>query len=41
MNYLRFDDKVIYHKYGYYDDVSYHDIGMYLDTDYPYFYINF
>ena len=36
MNYLRFDDKVIYHKYGYYD-VSYHDIGMYLDTDYPYF----
>lgn len=34
MNYLSFDDKIIYHKYGMYD-VSFHDIGIY-DSDNPY-----
>lgn len=34
MNYLSFDDKVFYHKYGYYAS-SFHDIGIY-DSDDPY-----
>ena len=34
LNYLSFDDKIIYHKYGLYS-VNYHDIGIY-DGDNPY-----
>ena len=34
MNYLSFDDKIIYHKYGMYD-ASFHDIGIY-DSNNPY-----
>lgn len=34
MNYLSFDDKIFYHKYGYYAS-SFHDIGIYV-SDEPY-----
>lgn len=33
-NYLNFDDKIFYHKYGWYD-MNFHDIGIY-DNTYPY-----
>lgn len=35
LNYLKYDNKVFYHKYGLYN-ANFHDIGIYDDKEYPY-----